>query len=462
MKQKQEEPKYWDDPAEVSTEPRYRFKKSIYIAIVAIFTVGIGNTLATNINLNTDGQVEFGQGVALSAICDSNITVSPYSAFQNSSNAGGHTLSGFRISDVDTTSCQDVTFTIKAYGETSSIPVTLFSNDVEANIKVGFSGFSLISDQTGMTLSNTSSTSATIAFNFPSALTSTIRKITIESTKESKAGGKIVYQGSVSGTYDIFVMSSDGSSRINLTNHSSYDFDPDWSPDGKQIVFASSRSGGSEIYKMQADGSNLIRVTTNADEDWGPAWSPDGTKIAFVSRRGTNNQIFVMNSDGGSLTQLTNFTDTSTSWGQDGSPRWSPNGEKIVFWHYTAGSKGNPSEIYTMNSDGSGLTAITSNSAYSYFPDWSPSGNKIVFAINGFSRIEIYSINSDGTNQTRLTFDSGFKFDPAWSPDGTKIVYDVDGPNIADNYIYTMNADGTNQVQLPGGLGGEFKPRWRK
>ena len=54
---------------------------------------------------------------------------------------------------------------------------------------------------------------------------------------------------------------------------------------------------------------------------------------------------------------------------------------------------------------------------------------------------EIYTIMTDGTGLTRITFNSFDDDEPAWSPDGTRLAFrsDRDG----DNEIYVINADGT-------------------
>ena len=52
-------------------------------------------------------------------------------------------------------------------------------------------------------------------------------------------------------------MNADGSGQTQLTNHSSVDSDPAWSPDGAKIAFWSGRAGNDEIYMMNADGSGL-------------------------------------------------------------------------------------------------------------------------------------------------------------------------------------------------------------
>jgi hypothetical protein len=98
-------------------------KLKMALATVAIATsLTLGSTLAANINLNNDSNVEFGQGVVATTACDNSIIVTPISTFVNATGAGEHKFSGLSLSDVDTTDdandsqgCAAKLFTIKAY-----------------------------------------------------------------------------------------------------------------------------------------------------------------------------------------------------------------------------------------------------------------------------------------------------------------------------------------------------------
>jgi len=81
-------------------------------------------------------------------------------------------------------------------------------------------------------------------------------------------------------------------------------------------------------------------------------------------------------------------------------------------------------EIFVMNSDGSGQTQLTFNTAADDMPAWSPDGSKIVFLStrDPDGDAEIFVMNSDGSSQTQLTFNTATDVEPAWSPDGSKIV----------------------------------------
>ena len=120
---------------------------------------------------------------------------------------------------------------------------------------------------------------------------------------------------------------------------------PSWSPDGSKIAFES----GNQIYIMNSDGTNQVCISNNSFNDGKPSWSPDGSKIAFHSNRFdhiSSHYIMVMNVDGSNQTKITNGY----------RPSWSPDGSKIVFQ-----KSDGPifDHIYRVNSDGSNIIKLT-------------------------------------------------------------------------------------------------------
>ena len=87
--------------------PKSRKKLRVIFGIGALAAVtGLGSTLAANISLNGGGNVEFGQGVATTAACDDDITLTPVSEFSNTSYADDEatfTMTAIQVSGIDLT-----------------------------------------------------------------------------------------------------------------------------------------------------------------------------------------------------------------------------------------------------------------------------------------------------------------------------------------------------------------------
>ncbi len=68
-------------------------------------------------------------------------------------------------------------------------------------------------------------------------------------------------------------MNTDDSGLINITNDFSHDIRPCWLPDRMGLLFSSNRDGDYGIYVMRSEGSDILNLTNTsspADE-----WVPD-------------------------------------------------------------------------------------------------------------------------------------------------------------------------------------------
>ena len=170
-------------------------------------------------------------------------------------------------------------------------------------------------------------------------------------------------------------------------------------------------------------------------------------KIAY-HQNPTPTDIWTMNPDGSGQTRLTTHLDNDTN------PTWSPDGLQIAFGGRTDGDD----DIFVMNADGSGRTKITGNVVGDQDAAWSPDGTKIALARLKGGDWEIYVMNADGSGSKALTDNSVDDGAPAWSPDGRRIVYHHhDG---TDHELYTMAADGTGQAPITATAENEYDPAW--
>ena len=196
---------YSDDPVG-DTSGQVKRKFSSILAFVLLLVGGtylVQTTLAANISLNSGAPVEFGQGITQAVACDSNgITVRPESAFVNSQGGGSFKVGSIVFSDIDS-GCSGKSFTIKAFGNTSSTPINLVGSLSSIIVKVSSSSpWFTNAATTGVSLTNTSSTGFTITLDPTGtpAATADVFKFTLESSGENiyvvgdrGPGGGIVY-----------------------------------------------------------------------------------------------------------------------------------------------------------------------------------------------------------------------------------------------------------------------------
>lgn len=282
-----------------------------------------------------------------------------------------------------------------------------------------------------------------------------------------------------SGVVDIWTMNADGTVPTNLLSGGVDEEQPAWSPDGRRIAFARvsgspSGCGVGDIYVMDVDGSNVTQLTTNslgtvATE---PTWSPDGTRIAYTlgqqdaTCNDGDSEIWMMNADGTGQTAVT--SGGIGIYNGDGEPAWSPDGTKIAFTGWRGASGNQLFGIFTINPDGSGITRLTGypiSFVHTYSPAWSPDGQRIAYersdAWTGSD--EIWVMNADGSGHTAVT-QNGFltNWSPAWSPDGQQIAFSGQDDQVTfDNEIFVINVDGTGQTAITNNTTGDSYPDWQ-
>ena len=174
---------YYDDPVQESKGARKNFKG--VLALILLVVAGgtyLQTTLAANVNLNSGGRVEFGQGIAMVAACSgaNSLTVTPNSEFVNASGSGAHYLKTITVSGIPV-GCNGDDFQISVYDSTTSTALPMFaSTKTVASIWNNGGFFQGGSGFLGSTVTS-SSGSFTVSFTTPVALASNVAKITLQS-----------------------------------------------------------------------------------------------------------------------------------------------------------------------------------------------------------------------------------------------------------------------------------------
>jgi Tol biopolymer transport system component len=152
----------------------------------------------------------------------------------------------------------------------------------------------------------------------------------------SPNGRRIVFNGEPKGRRKsgIWTMRPDGSRLRRLTDPEStesFDWEPDYSPDGRHIAFG--RSSGdflddSRVYLMRADGSEEHPIP-RTERSGRPAFAPAGDRIALSPVDllfGTCREIFTISSAGSNPLQVSDVCPDTPGPGRGfaTSPSWQP------------------------------------------------------------------------------------------------------------------------------------------
>ncbi len=248
--------------------------------------------------------------------------------------------------------------------------------------------------------------------------------------------------------------------------------EPEPVPNGR-IVWASAHEHGwlSQIYSVEGDGTGMLRLTSEFDlyqviPNFG------APRIAFVVTHlvdtGFVYTLHTMNADGSGATgpftvdfpafdvfgsgdvsadgslivggsgerRLTvgnlmtgEVSHVSTDSMVAGSPFWSPDGDRIGF--VAQPLPDGPTDLYTIGTDGSGLTRLTNDAFYEGYAVWSPTGDRIAFVRSQGSGSRMSVIDADGSN-LRDVYSKACELPVAWSPDGSQLMCTVtNGPTEA-------------------------------
>ncbi len=182
--------------------------------------------------------------------------------------------------------------------------------------------------------------------------------------------------------------------------------------------------------------------------------------VGFTSNApfGITGDLYTVNSDGSGLTRLTRSGDVTVD------VHFSPDGRKVL-------SARSPGEgdwtIAVMNADGSDRRQLTggeagsASSATDEFPSWI-AGGRIAFVRNTGGRAAqgIWIMNADGS-RARLVTPGWVPFEAAFSPDGSRVAWMGNRHTGAgEEDIFVADLDGSHRARLTHDPGTAMMPSW--
>ncbi len=251
-----------------------------------------------------------------------------------------------------------------------------------------------------------------------------------------------------------------------LTAGPGYDYQPDWSSDGRWVVFARYDHDAVELWSLDLRDGRARQMTTSGAVNVEPRFSPDGKRLAFVSTSYKGHfHIFVAGFAEGSLSGVRQLTPERVSElpryyyskvDHEISPVWSRDGEELLFIsnrghiHGTGGFWRMKSDLGDKNE---AREIHHEETNWKTRPDFSPDGKRIVYASYlGQQWHQLWLMPAEGGDAFPISYGDYDNTNPRWSPDGTKIAF-----------ISNRGGNTSLWVQaIPGGAQSEVVARERK
>jgi TolB protein len=246
-------------------------------------------------------------------------------------------------------------------------------------------------------------------------------------------GSKMVFTAKGKGSSKILAMDFDGANAFAVSNNSSVNMLPAWSPSGG-IAYTSFMRNNPDLYVTGGGGGRPRKLSSHPGMNTGAAYSPDGSKIALTLSKDGNPEIYVINaSDGSIVRRITNDKAIDTS------PAWSPDGSKIAF---VSDRNGGP-QIFVVSSGGGAATQVSFNGSYNTTPTWSPrpGTSMLAYTTRDGGTYDIVTLDLNTKTMKRITQGAGSNEEPSFSPNGRAIAFARAGQGI-----FIANADGTGSA----------------
>lgn len=249
-------------------------------------------------------------------------------------------------------------------------------------------------------------------------------------------------------SYSLNIADADGQNVATALRSDQPIISPTWSPDGTKLAYVGFRLKKPVVYVQGIMTGTIVPVSNFLGSNSAPAWSPDGRTLAVVLSRDGNSQIYMINSDGSGAPRR-----FSHSSGIDTEPFFTPDGQSIYF----TSDRGGGAQIYRMPIGGGEATRVTFKGDYNISPRISPDGKSMAFISRRGGKFQLYIMDLASGQELLLT-DTSEDESPSFAPNGQMLLY---ATKIGRGVLAEVSADGSVHERLSNEQAGDVRePAW--
>jgi TolB protein len=259
---------------------------------------------------------------------------------------------------------------------------------------------------------------------------------------------QIAYVVKRGNTYELQIADADGERAQYLLRSNEPIISPVWSPEGRRIAYVSFESKKPIVYVHHLSENKRQVVASFKGSNSAPAWSPDGKTIAVVLSVEGGSQIYLINSDGSGPRRR-----ISNSQSIDTEPRYSTDGK----WLYFTSDRGGSPQIYRMSAGGGEPQRVTFKGSYNVSPRPSPDGRVLAYVTRDAGKFQVALLDLSN-QQMQVITDSDRDESPSFAPNGRMILLaTVRGGR---GVLSAVSSDGRIRQNLPYAGGDVREPAW--
>lgn len=246
--------------------------------------------------------------------------------------------------------------------------------------------------------------------------------------------------------FDLVVSDCDGYNAVSILSSPEPIISPAWSPDGRRLAYVSFEKKKPIVYVQELASGMRRPVAMFPGNNSAPAWSPDGKTLAVALSKDGLTQIYFINSDGSGLRRFTR------SYGIDTEPVFSRDG----YVYFTSDRGGTP-QIYRQKTTESRAERITFGSNYAISPDVSPDGSRIAYISRIDQKFRVAVMDLE-TVQDLLVTNTDRDESPSFAPNGRFLVYATE--EGGRGVLGTCSADARLTMKIAEAEGSIREPAW--